>query len=149
MKKRGFTQLQNSVIFDKEMSDGDFRIYAALKSYKHGKSGKSYPSQKFLADQLNKGERTVRRHIRSLKNAKKLIVISRGRKSSNIYNFSDERTDKNDLLHRSTFTYNTGEKWPSNNTKVNNNKFNKTRTNFRFNDPQSFGVIAKRRYPEL
>ena len=120
--KKGFTQLPNNIIFNKRVSDGAFRTYAVLKSFKYGKRGRSFPSQQWVARLRVKSRETVNRHVQSLARLGLLRVKKRGYSSSNEYSFN---CDDNVT---STVTSSSPQKLGklyTNNTKVNNTKFNK------------------------
>jgi len=61
----GFTQIQNIVLRDGELSPGDKIMYALLLSYAWQQS-ECFPGQKQLSEDMGCNSRTVRRHIGDL-----------------------------------------------------------------------------------
>jgi len=62
----GFTPLLNSIIDDRTLSAGAFRLYAALASYCWNGSDTCWPAASRLAEQLGVAERTVQRQLDQL-----------------------------------------------------------------------------------
>jgi DNA-binding transcriptional ArsR family regulator len=70
----------------KELCGDAKRVYAKIAQ--HGrKSGLFYPSQKTLAEELGLDERTIRRHVKTLKDLKLIEVQRNGKKLFNNYRF--------------------------------------------------------------
>jgi len=110
--KKGFTQIPNSIIKDKRVSNGEFRTLVILYSFKFGKKGKVFPSQKTVADIEGKSRVAVNRRIKRLKDLGYLGAKRRGYSTSNAYDFYTPIVKK--TIHHKL------KKGCTNNTKVNN-----------------------------
>lgn len=84
MKIKGFTQIDNRIIKDSRLSNGDFRVYVLLKSYKFT-DDPVYPSQSTLASILKIDRCTVNRSIQRLVHLRLIRIERRGFSSSNLY----------------------------------------------------------------
>lgn len=62
------TMIQNEVIVNTNISDGAYRLYVLLQSMCYGNKVNCYPSQKYLAEKLNKSIRTIQRYMDELVN---------------------------------------------------------------------------------
>lgn len=78
-----FTMIENE-IFNYDISGQAFRFYCLLKSYYLNGKTLCYPSQKTLAERLNKSVRTIQRNLSELVKAG-LIKVKRRGSISNIY----------------------------------------------------------------
>jgi len=96
MEKKGFTQISNRIIFDRRIPDGAFRTFVALRSYKFGESGRSFPTQEKVAELLDRRRETVCRHVRDLIKLGVLRVKKRGYSTSNEYLFDSEEKITNE-----------------------------------------------------
>lgn len=80
---RGFTQLENVVLFDTRLSVGARVVYGALKHFAWRGQGE-VPAQPEFADALGVSERSLRSHLKELITAE-LITMSRRRSKPNLY----------------------------------------------------------------
>ncbi|AGK97612.1 helix-turn-helix domain-containing protein [Clostridium pasteurianum] len=78
-----FTLIDNDDIIS-NITDGAFRTYTLIKSMCYGQKIECYPSQKYLAEKLNRSIRTIQRYIIELVKAK-MIKIKRRGSISNVY----------------------------------------------------------------
>lgn len=79
-----YTILRNDDIISNNISDGTFRLYCLLNSMCYGDKNACFPSQKYLAEKLNRSIRTIQRYLKELVQAK-MIKIKRRGSISNIY----------------------------------------------------------------
>ena len=104
MKMKNFTQIPNEVVFNTEVSDGAFRTYVALKSFKYGQ-GQVFPSERTISKQRNKTTRTIINHIKELKLSGLISYKKRGFSASNSYKFNEENNFSNEAsLQENKFT---------------------------------------------
>lgn len=87
--KKDFTQIPNTIIRDRRLSDSLFRTYIDLMAYSFGKN-KAFPSQKRVASDLGKSRETINRQIAELTKLGYVTKKRRGYSSSNTYDFCDE-----------------------------------------------------------
>ncbi|MCY6354921.1 helix-turn-helix domain-containing protein [Clostridium sp. ZS2-4] len=78
-----FTMIENE-LFNYNISGQAFRLYCLLKSYCFNGKTLCYPSQKTLAERLNKSMRTIQKNLSELVKAG-LINIKRRGSISNLY----------------------------------------------------------------
>lgn len=88
MKKAGFTQVPNKITFDNRISDGAFRTFVAIRSYKYGERGKAFPSQETIGKRRGKTRETISKHVKEIKDARLWTVRKRGFSASNEYIFN-------------------------------------------------------------
>lgn len=79
----GFTIIDNDIITS-NISNGSFRLYCLLTSMCYGNKTECFPSQKYMAEKLNKSIRQIQRYLQELIDAK-LIQIKRRGSISNLY----------------------------------------------------------------
>lgn len=97
-----FTMVQNEIL-SLNLSGQAFKLYCILKSYCFKDKTTCFPSQKLLADRLNRSVRTVQRALKELADCG-LIYIKRRGSISNIYELSksiksSDSLDKNNNIH--------------------------------------------------
>ena len=127
-KKKDFTIVDNKIIRDRSISDGEFRTLVELMSYSF-EGSKPFASQETMANEIGKSRETVNAHLRALKELGVIDFKRRGYSTTNLYtikcedyltngldisddfSISDERVSSHDL-------------WEETNT--NNTKSNKT-----------------------
>ncbi len=96
-RRQNFTIFQNEAFdlaLEKGISDGAWRLYCVLLTYRNRKTGKTFPSHETLAARLDKDRRTVVRLMKELTDAG--LVVSKscyegGERTSNRYTFPLER----------------------------------------------------------
>lgn len=123
---RNFTQIPNTIIFDKRLTPPEKVILMAILSYDFG-TDKIFPSQGNIANKLKISRRTVNEHVRSLIKKEYIYVKKRGYSMSNMYfireeKFSDtEKTNEdNGISNEKNISYQLRTKLPTKNTEVNN-----------------------------
>jgi DNA-binding transcriptional ArsR family regulator len=83
-----FAVVPQWIILNTDLSDGAVRLYALLRRYAD-KSGEAWPRVTRLADQLEKGQRTIQRHLQELEAAGALRIKAYhhddGRQGANRY----------------------------------------------------------------
>lgn len=96
-----FTMVDNEILA-LNLSGQAFKLYFLLKSYCFGNKITCFPSQKTLAERLNKSVRTVQRGLKELTDCG-LIKIKRRGSISNVYELAkplnkvlDDRKENND-----------------------------------------------------
>jgi Helix-turn-helix domain len=82
--RQGFTQVPNHILTMKDISVGAKLAYATLLKYAWGDDG-CFPGQLKLADDMGAGERSVRRYLEELEQAKLLEIQQRGLGKTNYY----------------------------------------------------------------
>ncbi|MCY6370219.1 helix-turn-helix domain-containing protein [Clostridium ganghwense] len=102
-----FTMIENE-LFNYDISGQAFKLYCLLKSYCFNGKTTCYPSQKTLADRLNRSVRTIQRSLKELVKTG-LIKIKRRGSISNIYeligiskNATSIHTSLNKILEKKT-----------------------------------------------
>lgn len=80
----GFTVISNDTITSNILSDGAYRLYTLLCSYCYGDKDICYPSEKTLANALNRSVRTIQRYLKELV-TNHLIFKKRRGSISNLY----------------------------------------------------------------
>lgn len=117
---KDFTMIPNNIIRNPKITNAEFRIYVAFKSYGYGDND-SFPSQKTVAEALGITTRALRYSLKSLKDKCRINYKRRGFNKSNVYSFPTGRKD--------TSSQN-GIQLPHNNTKNNtsNNYINEEET---------------------
>ena len=127
-KKKGFTQIPNTIIYDKSINDGEFRAFAAFLSFKYGAFGKVFPSQQTIGTKIGRTRETINRYIRQLKKLGYIRTRKRGYSTSNEYYFNSDKNLTNEKKITSLVIkvpYQKLENYHSNNTRDNNTKDNK------------------------
>ena len=81
---RGFTQVPNFILTNKELSVGAKLAYAMLLKYAWTDDA-CFPGQQKLADDMGSGERSVRTYLKELEDAGFLEVTQRGLGKTNLY----------------------------------------------------------------
>lgn len=94
MKSR-FTQIPNFIIFDKNITDAEFRTFTVLKSFKY-KDGNVFPSQKLISELRGKSKRSIITHLKNLRINNHIQYKKRGYSASNQYHFISEDNYIND-----------------------------------------------------
>lgn len=74
----GFTVISNDVIQNKNISVGAKSLYFLLSSYCFADKKECFPSQKTLAEQLNKSVRTIQRWLKELEENGLIQIKNRG-----------------------------------------------------------------------
>lgn len=131
--KGKFTKIPNFVISKKLLSDGSFRTYATLKSYKIG-NNKVFPSVLTLADSRGRSRKSISNHLNQLKHNGLISTQRRGFSKSNSYTFTDEDypikkesiSEKNYTSLRKETTQLIRKELLPNNIKIKNTEFNKS-----------------------
>ena len=82
--QRGFTQIPNVILTDKNLTVGAKLAYAMLLKYAWGDDA-CFPGQQKLADDMGAGERSVRTYLKELEGAGFLEVAQRGLGKTNLY----------------------------------------------------------------
>jgi Helix-turn-helix domain len=82
--RQGFTQVPNHILTMKDISVGAKLAYATLLKYAWGDDG-CFPGQLKLANDMGAGERSVRRYLEELEQAKLLEIQQRGLGKTNYY----------------------------------------------------------------
>jgi DNA-binding transcriptional regulator YhcF (GntR family) len=85
-----FTILKNKDITS-NISDGAFRAYTLIKSMCYGDKNTCFPSQRYLAEKLNRSVRSIQRYLIELVQAK-MIQIKRRGSISNVYTIVNKVT---------------------------------------------------------
>lgn len=85
-----YTILQNDDITS-NISDGAFRLYCLLNSMCYGEKDSCFPSQKYLAEKLDRSVRTIQRYLIELVQAKVIKIKHRG-SISNVYTIINKVT---------------------------------------------------------
>ncbi|PJI09951.1 MULTISPECIES: helix-turn-helix domain-containing protein [Clostridium] len=93
MQEGNFTIIKNSDITS-NLSNGAFRLYVLLKSYCYAEKDNCYPSQKTLADKLNRSIRTIQRYLKELV-TKNIIRIRHRGSISNVYTLLRKKIGNN------------------------------------------------------
>lgn len=96
--KSKFTQVSNYIIFDKNVSDAEFRTYIVLKSHKYG-SGHVFPSQKTLSEIRGRSKKSIITHLKGLRSKGYVQYKKRGYSASNQYEFISEENYTNDVCN--------------------------------------------------
>lgn len=86
--KRGFTQLPNYVLRDKDLSFGARLAFAVLLSYAWQQDS-CFPGQGKMAEDLGTHERSVRRYLQELKDRGYIDWKQRGLNRTNVYYILD------------------------------------------------------------
>lgn len=139
--KKGFTQIENTLITDKKLTDGEFRTYLLLRSYKFTRETMVYPSEAVLAARRGKTVRTLITHLKGLSNKGYIKFHRRGFNKTNLYEFTGE------VLFTSVkqpSSHIEGKKLHSNNTEK-----NKTLTNKQFESGKRMIEEIRQRYTFL
>lgn len=132
---KDFTIIANAILKNTDISDGAFRTYVVLKSFKYG-DGRVFPSQIYLASIRGKSVKTIITHLKELKSLGLINYVKRGYSASNEYFFNIEENDTNVSVIFEKF-FNLGEKktspqslqkTQSNNTEIKHIETNKTDT---------------------
>lgn len=92
--KRGFTQLPNYVLRDKDLSFGARLAYAVLLSYAWQEDS-CFPGQDRMAKDLGCSRQMVSSYLQELKNAKYIDWQRRGLGKTNVYYILDYKPIKN------------------------------------------------------
>lgn len=100
--KKDFTQIPNILIKDPIVSDGAFRTYVLLYSFKYAEDGKVFPSQKKLAFQRDTSIKTINNHLKELKKVGLINWRRRGFNMSNQYNFVNIFANNEDNFNNAT-----------------------------------------------
>lgn len=82
--QKGYQLVLNSLIGDKKISNGAFRLLLLLQKYCFNNKYECFPSQKTLSEELGCTIRTIQNYIRQLVKAGQLLVKRRG-SISNLY----------------------------------------------------------------
>lgn len=72
----GYTNIDNDLISDKNLSSSEFRIFVYLLQHWNKKYGYSFPTRKQITENLGMGNNTVNNSLKSLE-AKGYITISK------------------------------------------------------------------------
>lgn len=128
--KRDFTQIQNSLIKNSKLSDGAFRTYLLLLSYKFTESTRVYPSQRTLAGLRNVTVKTIQNHLAELKHNNFVFWKRKGYSTTNEYVFDIyDKHQVNDLTGENSFakvskksTFKLRNSLLTNNININNTK---------------------------
>ncbi len=86
--KKGFTQLPNYVLKDKDLSFGARLAYAVLLSYAW-QEGSCFPGQKRMAKDLGSSDRSIRTFLTELKTKGYITWKQQGLNKTNIYYILD------------------------------------------------------------
>ena len=86
--KKGFVQLPNYVLHDKNISFGARLVYAELLSYAW-KDDSCFPGQLKIAEDLGTSDRSVRTFLKELKDGKYIDWKQRGLSKTNVYYLLD------------------------------------------------------------
>jgi len=81
---KNFTQIENIKIDDSNISDGAFRTYMAIRSYKYGNHD-VFPSIKSIAKKRGKSIKTITTHLNELRLKGWIKTKKRGYSMSNLY----------------------------------------------------------------
>ena len=84
MVEKGFTQIPNIILTNKDLSIGAKLTYSMLLKY-CWYDNKCFPGQETLAQNLGSSERSVRNWLKELKDYKTIKVIQRGQGKVNLY----------------------------------------------------------------
>lgn len=84
MVEKGFTQVPNVILTNKDLSIGAKLTYSMLLKY-CWYDNKCFPGQETLAQNLGSSERSVRNWLKELKDYKIIKVIQRGQGKVNLY----------------------------------------------------------------
>lgn len=130
---KNFTQIQNSIIINRDLSDGAFRTYTILKSFKFY-DGMVYPPQEMLAEIHGVSKRTIHNHIKELRKSSLITYKRKGYSGVYFYKIIEEDNCHNEnLVKEISFTSfrkksssQSGKIVPPNNTEVKNTKINNT-----------------------
>ncbi|MFH2062275.1 MAG: hypothetical protein ABIJ43_04800 [Candidatus Beckwithbacteria bacterium] len=128
-RTKGFTQINNEIIFDSRVSNGEFRTYVLLKSFKFGSKGKSFPSQQTVASLVDQTRETVNMHVGRLIKLGYISAKRRGYSSSNEYCFICDNNLTNDSNKNITSSVRKNSYHMLDNRHTNNTKENNTETN--------------------
>ncbi|WP_032123032.1 helix-turn-helix domain-containing protein [Clostridium amazonitimonense] len=79
----GYTNIDNNIM-NYNISGGAFKLYFLLQSMCYSEKTQCFPSQKYLAERLNKSVRTIQRYLDELIKAR-LIEKKRRGSISNLY----------------------------------------------------------------
>lgn len=82
--RHGFTQVPNVILTKKELSVGAKLAYAMLLKYAWGDEA-CFPGQTKLAEDMGSGERSVRRYLDELEQARLMEIVQRGLGKTNLY----------------------------------------------------------------
>ena len=82
--RHGFTMVPNFILTNADLSVGAKLAYAMLLKYAWADNA-VYPGQETLAVDMGAGERSVRRYLDELEDAKLLEVVQRGLGKTNLY----------------------------------------------------------------
>ena len=82
--QRGFTQIPNAILTDKNLTVGAKLAYAMLLKYAWGDDA-CFPGQQKLADDMGAGERSIRSYLKELENSGFLQVKQRCLGRTNVY----------------------------------------------------------------
>lgn len=84
MVEKGFTQIPNVILTNKDLSIGAKLTYSMLLKY-CWYDNKCFPGQETLANNLGSSERSVRNWLKELSEYKIIKVIQRGQGKVNLY----------------------------------------------------------------
>lgn len=143
--KRNFTQIDNKLIRDSNVSNSLFRTYTLLKSYQYT-DAPVFPSQSTLASILKTHRSTINRHIKKLRQLGFITSKRRGFSSSNLYNFICTEVDTNDNYNRDINDTSKDTKMlyvMLGKSHINNTKFNNTKSNNNI-DQDNFSANQKK-----
>lgn len=82
---KNFTQIENSRIENRDISDGAFRTYLVIRSFKYGNKGRIFPSLKTIADRRGKSIRAIETHLDELRKGGWIKTSKRGYSMSSQY----------------------------------------------------------------
>jgi len=127
-----FTKVPNFIVARKDLSDGAFRTYVVIRSFKFNEN-EVFPGLERLSLMRGKTKRTISNHIRELQNKGLLKAERRGFAKTNTYSFIGEENFINEYLvgaknfapEENKSSSLSGKKFPPNNTKNNKTKINK------------------------
>lgn len=128
---KNFTPISNSLIRDKRLSDGEFRLFCELMSYRYGKDT-VYPSHAKMASNLDVNVRTIGNNIKKLKELDLISWKKRGYSKSNEYSFNDENIFLNESSNNENKNISMMKEMSDhigNNLQSNNNKKNNKESN--------------------
>lgn len=128
--KKDFTQIPNNVTKNEKLSDGAYRTYVLLLSYKFSATTRVYPSHKTLSKLRGTDPRTIGNHLNELRTNRLVSWKRRGFSSTNEYVFIMEDKFRNDGINKESklpyvskkSTYMLRKDFLGNNIDVNNTK---------------------------
>lgn len=130
---KNFTQIPNSIITNKDISDGAFRTYTILRSFKFY-DGKVYPPQEMLAEIHDVSVRTIHNHIKELKECGLITYKRKGYSGVYFYTIIEEDNCQNEnpvkekdfISIGKNVSLQSGKNVLPNNTETKNTKINNT-----------------------